>query len=78
MESLLGGLRVFLNMTHDNPLGSHRIGEQKEFVEAIFKYIFKVCVDEFCYCYLLLFILQVLVIIITCKLIKSRYIQWNL
>lgn len=42
VECLLGGLRVFLNLTHDNELGSYRIGEQQDLLKALLNFILKV------------------------------------
>ena len=41
-ETLLGTLRVFLNITHDNALASYRVGEQEKIIDSICNFIFKV------------------------------------
>ncbi len=41
---LLAVMRVLINVTHDNELGSHRVGEQKGALEAVAGTIFQVCV----------------------------------
>ena len=40
---LLGVLRVLLNLTHDNELGSHRLGEQEGAVRTVLDIVFLVC-----------------------------------
>ena len=44
---LLAVLRVLLNLTHDNELGSHRLGEQEGAVKTVLDIVFLVgCVCE--------------------------------
>ncbi|CAI8026737.1 Wings apart-like protein homolog [Geodia barretti] len=40
---LLAVLRVLLNLTHDNELGSHRLGEQEGAVKTVLDIIFLLC-----------------------------------
>ena len=42
--TLLGVLKVLLNVTHESELGTHRVGEQKEIMDNIFRVILQVCV----------------------------------
>ena len=44
LDCLLSVIRVLINLTHDNELGSHRVGEQKGGMEAIVGTVFQVCV----------------------------------
>ena len=39
---LLAVLRVLLNLTHDNELGSHRLGEQEGAVKTVLDIVFLV------------------------------------
>ncbi len=43
-DCLLAVMRVLINVTHDNELGSHRVGEQKGAMAAVAGTIFQVCV----------------------------------
>ena len=42
MPVLLAVLRVLLNLTHDNELGSHRLGEQDGAVKTVLDIVFLV------------------------------------
>ena len=41
-ETLLGTLRVFLNITHDDALAAYRVGEQEKIIDSICNFTFKV------------------------------------
>ena len=43
---LLAVLRVLLNLTHDNELGSHRLGEQEGAVKTVLDIIFLVLLTQ--------------------------------